>query len=133
VQTCGRAARNEQGRVIMYADKMTEAIRKTILITNQRRAIQEEYNRQHGITPRSTKREITYLVAPEAGGGAYPDSTEEVLRVAEEVHEYLTTAEIDRKVKEYEGEMKKAAKEMRFEDAANFRDLMRKYQKIELM
>lgn len=133
IQTCGRAARNVEGRVIMYADKITEAIRKTVEVTNNRRAIQAAYNEKHGIVPRSVKRDIALLVEPEAEEAeAYPEIVEKGLMAAEETHEYLTPVEVDKKIKHYELEMKKAAKEMRFEDAAEFRDLMRKYQQIEL-
>lgn len=126
IQTCGRAARNVEGRVIMYADKITESIRKTLEITEARRQIQHAYNEKHGIVPRSTSREISLLVDPEEAAAA-PQR-----HVAEEHGDYLTPQEVDQKVKFYEIEMKKAAKEMRFEDAAHFRDLMRKYQEIEL-
>jgi excinuclease ABC subunit B len=129
IQTCGRAARNVEGRVIMYADKMTKAIQSTLAVTEERRALQRAYNEEHGIVPRSVKREITILVEPEA---VYPVSAPEELHVAEEVHEYLTAEEINKKIKYYEKEMKLAAKEMRFEDAAHSRDLMRKYQQLEL-
>ena len=114
-----------QREVIMYADKITESIRKTLEITEARRKIQEEYNQKHGITPRSVKREISLLVEPDAEETA-------TRHVAEEHGDYLTPQEVDQKVKFYEIEMKRAAKEMRFEDAAHFRDLMRKYQEIEL-
>jgi excinuclease ABC subunit B len=133
IQTCGRAARNVDGRVIMYADKMTEAIRKTILTTESRRAIQEQYNRDHGIIPRTVKREITLLVEPDKEEVVtYTTSQEKAQMVAEAPHEYLTPEEIRQKVKYYETEMKRAAKEMRFEDAAHLRDVMRKYQQMEI-
>lgn len=133
-QTCGRAARNVEGRVIMYADKITDSIRKTVDVTNARRAHQQAYNEAHGITPRSVKREISLLVEPEVEEEAYPvvDERHSLPHAAEEVHEYLTPGEVNRKIKEYEAEMKRAAKEMRFEEAARCRDLMRKYQQIEL-
>lgn len=132
-QTCGRAARNVSGRVIMYADKITESIRKTVEVTNARRIHQRAYNEAHGITPKSTTREISLLVEPEEEEVAYPAMEERhYLHAAEEAHEYLTPGEVNRKIKEYEAEMKKAAKEMRFEEAAHLRDLMRKYQQIEL-
>lgn len=133
-QTCGRAARNVEGRVIMYADKITDSIRKTVDVTNARRAHQQAYNEAHGITPRSVKREISLLVEPEVEEETYPvvDERHSLPHAAEEVHEYLTPGEVNRKIKEYEAEMKRAAKEMRFEEAARCRDLMRKYQQIEL-
>jgi excinuclease ABC subunit B len=132
IQTCGRAARNVEGRVIMYADKETKSIKRTLEITKMRRANQEEYNRVHGIIPHTVKRDIALLVEPEEQTH-YPSEMEKTLKmVAEEPHHYLTVHETREKIKEYEFEMKKAAKEMRFEDAARFRDLMRQYQQMEL-
>lgn len=134
IQTCGRASRNAEGRVIMYADKMTKAIVKTVSITQQRRAMQEEYNRVNGIVPTTVKREIAFLVEPEKEEEvSYSQAARQAIKkVAEEKHEYLTPFEIRQKVKEYETMMKQAAKDMRYEDAAHFRDLMRKYQQIEI-
>jgi excinuclease ABC subunit B len=139
IQTCGRAARNSEGRVIMYADKITGAIRKTLEVTESRRAMQEAYNSKHGITPRTVKREISLLLEPEAEEEvkekivAYPKAGKQPQRMAAEAkHEYLTKAEIDAKISYYEAQMKHAAKEMLFEDAAHFRDLMRKYQEMEI-
>lgn len=131
IQTCGRAARNAEGRVIMYADTMTDAIKSTVAITEARRKMQHEYNLKHGITPKTVKRDIALLVEPEEEV-AY-GSEKEILRfAAEEQHEYLTPDELEKKLKKYQEEMKKAAKELRFEDAAHYRDLMRKYQQIEI-
>lgn len=129
IQTCGRASRNSEGRVIMYADKRTLAIENTLAITAKRREMQDAYNQLHGIIPRTVKREITGLVALEK---IQEEEAVQEKGVAEEPHEYLTLAEIEKKVKHYEQEMKRAAKEMRFEDAAKFRDLMREYQNFEL-
>ena len=134
IQTCGRAARNVNGHVIMYADKITGAISSALEVTKNRRIIQAAYNKEHGITPKSVTREISLLVEPDVEV-TYPSSSEsvEASLVAEEVHEYLTEADINKKMKFYEAEMKKASKEMRFEDAARARDLMRKYQQMELL
>lgn len=126
IQTCGRAARNLEGRVIMYADRMTKSIIKTVEVTNTRRKIQDDYNKKHGITPRSTKREISKLLEdliPEEK--AEPESKKKP-------HKYLTTADVDAKAKFYETEMKKAAKDFRFEDAARFRDLLKNLQQFEM-
>jgi len=132
VQTCGRAARNEHGRVIMYCDKMTKSISNTIAITEKRRARQEAFNKEHGIIPQSVKRQITPMVVPGAEADtSYPTPKEELI-AAEEPHPYLTLQEVRKKIEEYESEMKEAAKEMRFEDAARFRDLLFKYQKLEM-
>ena len=97
IQTCGRAARNAEGRVIMYADKMTNSIVKTLEITNRRRTIQKEYNEAHGITPKTVRREIALLVEPEEEV-VYPQEKERVPMAAEEisspyqVEEHLTPA-----------------------------------------
>lgn len=132
VQTCGRAARNEKGRVIMYCDKMTKSIRQTIEITEKRREIQKAFNKEHGITPQSVRREITPLVVPGAEADTSYPTTKEELIAAEEPHPYLTLQEVRKKVAEYDKEMKAAAKDMRFEDAAHYRDLLLKYQQLEM-
>lgn len=135
IQTCGRAARNAEGKVIMYADKITGSIKRTVEITQRRRAQQEEYNKLHGIIPKTVKREISLLVEPEEEQISYSDEIKQVektLIAAEKPHEYLTLDEVRKKIKENEAEMKKAAKELRYEDAAHFRDLMRQYQQIEM-
>lgn len=133
IQTCGRAARNVEGRVIMYADRITRSINKTLEITQARRVHQEEHNRLHGITPQSVKREISALVESEEDQISYPQQlADQVLKAAEDQHRYLTLDEVRQKIKECEKEMKKAAKETRFEEAAEWRDKLRQYQQIEL-
>lgn len=150
IQTCGRAARNAEGHVLMYADKITESIRKTVEVTRARRANQEAYNKAHGITPTTVKREISLLVEPEevleeekeemdrekiVSYPTYEDKRKKgtpELMAAEETHGYLTLNEVRAKIQEHEKEMKRAAKEMRYEDAARHRDLMRKFQQVEL-
>lgn len=131
IQTCGRAARNVDGRVIMYADNMTGAIKQTIAITEQRRTVQKAYNDKHGIIPRTVKRDISVLVEEEKDVYQY-ETAEKNRMVAEEHHEYLTLKEVRAKISSYEQLMKEAAKDMQFEDATTYRDLMKKYQKIEL-
>ncbi|MGA8164800.1 MAG: excinuclease ABC subunit UvrB [Waddliaceae bacterium] len=134
-QTCGRASRNEEGRVIMYCDTLTQSIQRTIAVTQDRREKQRKYNKEHGIIPHSIKREILPLVAPEEEEeeAIYPvREKKRGVKIAEEEHAYLTPEEVRRKIDHYEKEMKHAAKELRFEDAAHFRDLLRKYQKIEV-
>lgn len=133
IQICGRASRNEEGRVIMYADKRTKSIDRTIEITQTRRANQEAYNAEHGITPRTVKREISHLVEQEEDQVSYEKlPADEILYAAEESGRYLTLEEVREKIKECGLEMKKAAKELRFEDAASCRDKMRQYQQIEM-
>ena len=132
VQTCGRAARNSEGRVIMYADKMTDAIKNTVEITESRRKVQQEYNKKHGITPQTIRRNIVDFMPEYETGKEDKEEKASYKKAAEPEHEYLTDRDIEKKITFYEQEMKKAAKEMRFEDAAHFRDLMRKYQSLEM-
>lgn len=133
VQTCGRAARNAEGRVIMYADNMTNAIQNTIQITEARRAVQEAYNIEHGITPTTVKREISPLIAELDEVHGYIAGEQGVRAAAEPEHVYLTPNEIRSKIAEFANSMRTAAKELRFEDAAHYRDLMRKYEQLELI
>ncbi len=126
IQTCGRAARNIRGRVILYADKQTSAIRNTLSITKERRSLQEAYNQKHNITPRSAKRgEIASL---EETFGIPEKAPEKPTGEAE-----LDVQDLEAKIKECAIEMRQAAKELRFEDAARARDLMRYYQKLEML
>ncbi|MBU6383984.1 MAG: excinuclease ABC subunit UvrB [Verrucomicrobia bacterium] len=126
IQTCGRAARNVRGRVILYADKETSAIRNTMAITKERRAHQEAYNKAHNITPKTTTR----------GDVASLEETFGILEAPPEQKskkEDLDVQDIETKIKECEVEMRRAAKELRFEDAARARDLMRYYQNLEML
>lgn len=131
VQTCGRASRNERGRVVMYADKKTASIQKTVEITARRRKAQEAYNKEHRITPKTIIRDIGIEMGI-SEDILYPKKKEPVLTLHEKKHLYLTDKDLEKKIREYERLMKEAAKEYRFEDAARFRDLMRKYQRMEI-
>jgi excinuclease ABC subunit B len=125
VQTCGRAARNAQGRVVMYADKRTPAIEATLAITSRRRAIQQEYNHEHGITP-------TTVVRPLLGDWHLEKPIDELTAQQAPQAEGWTRATLDQKVKELEKQMRRAAKEFRFEEAARLRDEWRALREIEL-
>ncbi|MFN2251688.1 MAG: helicase-related protein, partial [Anaerolineae bacterium] len=115
IQTIGRAARHIDGTVVMYADKMTEAMRSAIDETDRRRAKQEAYNEEHGITPRSIVK-------------AVHDLTERVKKVAEDEEEYevhpgrMAREDIAAVIKELEIEMRRAAADLEFERAAVIRD-----------
>lgn len=124
MQTCGRAARNAEGHVIMYADKRTQAIDKVVEITERRRAIQMAYNEEHGIVPRTIKRDLGKEM------GIAKEVLEPVEQKAGEGH--LTQKEIEKQIIYYRKEMNKAAKEYRFEDAALMRDKMHEYQQLEI-
>lgn len=120
IQTCGRAARNVHGRVVMYADKMTAAIKATLSITQKRRALQDAYNQQHGITPKSTSRDIRSLVPEMAGEAlALPPKLPSI-------------EELQREIKKTEKEMREAAKALNFEEAARLRDYLRALKKEEM-
>jgi excinuclease ABC subunit B len=124
IQTCGRAARNVSGRVIMYADKVTGSMRDAIDETLRRRAIQEEYNAEHGITPESVKRVIgSLLQAPE-------ERDYVTVPVAEE--ELVKVKDLPKLVKKLRKEMLAAAKEMEFERAAELRDRIKRLETAEL-
>lgn len=125
IQTCGRAARNSEGRVIMYADKETKSIANTIQITQERRKIQEAHNKEHGITPKTITKDITEDLAV-----AFPEYK---MKEEKEAKPTFDPKEIRGKVEECEKEMKLAAKELRFEDAARLRDLMKYYQDLQLL
>jgi excinuclease ABC subunit B len=128
IQTCGRASRNLEGRVVMYADKITKSIEKALLITRERRAVQEAYNTKHGIIPYTVKRQNIEDLAQTFG-----EVVETLKEEGEKVPSHLTREEVTSKIEEYEIEMKRAAKEYRFEDAAHFRDLLRHYKEILLI
>ncbi|NOJ80093.1 excinuclease ABC subunit UvrB [Myxococcus xanthus] len=119
IQTIGRAARNVNGRVIMYADNVTDSMKKALDETTRRREIQRAYNQAHGITPRSVKSNITDLsehAAYEAGdAGALP-------LAAEGEDDVLQPKEIKRLIEEFTKDMLAAADEMQFEKAAEYRD-----------
>jgi excinuclease ABC subunit B len=122
IQTCGRAARNERGRAILYADTQTKSIKQTLEITRTRRKIQEEYNTAHNITPRTTRRgKIETL--EETFGLTESNSPEEA----------FAELDIEQKIKESERAMRRAAKELRFDEAARWRDQMRHYQKLQML
>jgi excinuclease ABC subunit B len=124
IQTCGRAARNANGRVILYADKQTKAIQNTISITEERRKIQIDYNTKHGIIPQTTKRTSPEELAQTFG---------EPIAEPEQPNVIVTDKDIDKKIKECELAMKKAAKELNFEEAARQRDLLRHYEHLRLL
>jgi excinuclease ABC subunit B len=114
IQTCGRAARNVNGRVFMYADRMTDSMRAAIDETNRRRTIQGEYNKEHGITPATIVKAIDQVL-----GSVYEA---DYLRVPLE--------EIEAEIASLQSQMRAAADAMRYEEAAAFRDRIRYLKKI---
>ena len=117
IQTVGRAARNSESKVIMYADKITKSIDKTLNETERRRTIQKEYNKKNGIVPTTIIKDVREII--------------EATKIAEEIQEYrvadnkkLTKKEKDKLIKEYTEEMLLAARNLQFERAAELRDII---------
>jgi len=127
IQTSGRAARNIEGRVILYADTITRSIRRAIDEMSRRRAIQEEYNRREGITPEGIRKGITDVLA-----AIYEREFDTVPVAAEAVDEYSSLDDVDRVVRELEREMREAAARLDFERAAALRDRVRGLKELEL-
>ncbi|MBP1688806.1 MAG: excinuclease subunit [Deltaproteobacteria bacterium] len=127
IQTIGRAARNVNGTVIMYADGITESMRRAITETDRRRTIQQAYNREHGITPQTIQKAIGTPWA-EVAEADYVDLPE----VAEAAEEYLALAEIPKRIASLQKEMRKAAADLEFERAAELRDRIQQLQRQEL-
>lgn len=131
VQTIGRAARNHKGRVIMYADRITGSMRKTIDETERRRNKQIAYNEDHGITPTTvnkSKKEIfkqTSVLDSVEGKGdenAYNFNMEQQNKAADPILDYLNKPELEKALKKAEKDMLRAAKEMEYMEAARLRD-----------
>jgi excinuclease ABC subunit B len=128
IQTIGRAARNANGKAILYADTITGSMRRAIDETERRRAKQLAYNAERGITPQTIRKAVADIME-----GAYPGApmrARDYAKVAEEVVEYanLTPQQMTRKLKELEKEMYQYAKSLEFEKAAAVRDRIRELQ-----
>ncbi len=123
IQTVGRAARNVDGHVIMYADTMTDSMRNAIDETNRRRAAQQAYNKEHGITPTSIRKKVRDLIA----------ISSQVAREEQRMEkdpESMSRKEIEKLIADLEKQMRKAAADLNFEDAAVLRDKMLKMKKF---
>ena len=117
IQTIGRAARNAQGRVIMYADTITDSMRAAIDETMRRRSLQDAYNKEHGITPQTIKKAVRDLIS----------ISKEVARTEKTLAkdpESMSRDELEKLAEQVEKEMRKAAADLNFEAAAQLRDQM---------
>ncbi|MGN1166047.1 MAG: excinuclease ABC subunit UvrB, partial [Lachnospiraceae bacterium] len=123
IQTIGRAARNVDGHVIMYADVITDSMKNAIDETNRRRSIQEQYNEEHGITPQSIKKSVRDLISISKKVAA------EELRM-EKDPESMSVQELEKLIKDLTKQMKKAAAELNFEVAAELRDKLVEMKKL---
>lgn len=132
VQTIGRASRNVDGRVIMYADKITKSMRHAIDETDRRRVIQKAYNKKYNIIPQTINKKLSYIFD-------YMHNSEElpVTQIAEQMATYgdgkgNSPENLDGMIKQLEAEMKQAAKELAFEKAAALRDQIKELNKLNL-
>jgi len=121
IQTAGRAARNKAGEVIMYADGVTDSMRKAISETNRRRKIQEEYNKTHGITPQTIYKTREEILRTTVFADSRTEST-----VKEEKMDYLDFLTLEDKIEHLEKAMRQASKNLDFEKAAFYRDELKK-------
>src|SRR6056300_321535 len=125
-QTVGRAARNVNGKAIMYADTITKSMQKTIDETNYRREKQLQYNKKHKLTPTALNKSLDSALAKNSVATHAQEL--EARKVAEEVNRYLTKPEIEKKIRELRKAMEQAAKSLDFIEAANFRDEIKSLQ-----
>lgn len=123
IQTAGRAARNVDGEVIFYADEITSSIERALKETRRRREIQLQYNRSHNITPRTIKKAILADIE------TYTTDKYEKMAVGEEKTDYLPPSEVSRLVEVLKRNMRRAAENLEFERAAQFRDRIKELKK----
>lgn len=123
IQTIGRAARNSEGRVIMYADRITDSMKAAIDETYRRRQIQEAYNKEHNITPTTIKKAVRDLIA-------ISKAASEESKKLEKDPESMEDKELEKLAKDLDKAMKKAATELNFEEAARLRDRLLEVKKI---
>jgi len=127
IQTFGRAARNVNGQVILYADQMTGSMDQAILETNRRRRIQEDYNKVHHITPQTVKKSIRNVLSP-----VYETDYFTVPLAADVKEAYLSAKDIPVVIQKLKTEMKEAAQRLEFERAAELRDKIQRLEETEL-
>jgi excinuclease ABC subunit B len=127
IQTCGRAARNVNGLVILYADQITGSMSRALEESRRRRELQMEYNRMHGITPASIKKAIGDVLS-----SPYERDYVTVPVVAEKEAPYLDPESLEKQIKALEKKMKAAARNLEFEEAARLRDEMKLLETKEL-
>jgi excinuclease ABC subunit B len=128
IQTIGRAARNVDGKVLMYADQITDSMKTAISETQRRRQIQLGYNVEHGIDPQTIRRKVNDILLS-IGGGEAPSTTPKRERRKKAAHPEMPQEELGRLIQTLEEEMHEAAKDLRFEYAARLRDEVRDLRK----
>lgn len=133
MQTAGRTARNANGKVIMYADKLTESMKKTIGETKRRRKLQQEYNDKNGIVPATIYKSLEEIMASTSIADIRKKEEKESYgfsKVAEPVLKYMNKEQKEDLIEQLTEEMHKAAKDLEFEKAANLRDEINKLKKM---
>lgn len=133
IQTCGRAARNAAGMVILYADTITGSMQRTMEETERRRKIQAAYNDEHGIVPQTIRSTVKDSIQRhlKASGYQSPDAAGG-LSVAEELPVYYSIKELEEQIAQLEKKMQEAATELAFEEAASLRDRIKALRRLEL-
>ncbi len=127
IQTMGRAARNVNGTAILYADRMTNSMRRAIEETNRRRDVQRQYNREQGITPETIVKSIGEIL-----GSVYEQDYPDIPAVSERETMYRTPEDIDKEIRRLQKEMKNAARKLEFEKATELRDRIQELRRLEL-
>jgi excinuclease ABC subunit B len=127
VQTIGRAARNAEGRVIMYADKVTGSMDRAIKETERRRARQMAYNAEHGITPQTVKKNVEDILA-----GLYQGDTDQS-RVTAKIDKPMHGGNLEAVLEGLRADMRKAAENLEFEEAARLRDEVKRLETVDLV
>jgi excinuclease ABC subunit B len=134
IQTCGRAARNAEGMVIMYADSITSSMRFTLEETERRRKIQEEYNGKHGIVPQTIISSVKDAMQQHLQDSGYrvDEYQQQLLATAEQLPFFSSVKDLEKEIGKLEDEMRRAAKELAFEKAAELRDRIKKIRLMEI-
>jgi excinuclease ABC subunit B len=135
IQTCGRAARNAEGIVILYADDITGSMQRTMDETERRRKIQKAHNVEHGIVPQTIRSKVKDTIQKHLQASGYQaadDRENDLLTAAEELPVYYSIKELEREIEKLDKEMQNAAKELAFEEAAALRDRIKVLRKLEI-
>jgi len=134
IQSIGRAARNVNGKAILYADKITKSMQKAIDITEERRVVQKAYNKKHGITPTGIIKAVQDVL--EAGyGDKHSRKTVELLKIAEEkaIYQAMTPKQFSKALEALEKKMYRHSRDLEFEEAANVRDEIERVKQLTMM
>ena len=127
IQTCGRAARNVRGKVILYADRITDSMDAAIRETNRRRTLQEEYNKKHGITPKTIEKKIGFALS------SIYEKDYVTIELEKERPAFIQEhGDIPKRIEELTKKMKEAAERLEYEKAAEIRDEIRSLERLEL-